>query len=229
MSQTPQEALGGSDALSLSRTFSRFGWVGFWLQVALGSLPVIMLVYYFAFTGSGAVSRSGFPFIEYLALINMLTIFFTIYWSYHYTRLARRITDPQRTPSQASLTRSVWTGVIAITVGIFFSTVVILIESANLLFYFLKAPQAGIPVIQTSGTEAVRFVSSVDMVSLVALILTLFAEVIVLVFNLRLLYRITPRSSESAQTAEVGASSGGHGGMTPAPGSSAHSPMGTAM
>jgi hypothetical protein len=68
------------------------------------------------------------------------------------------------------------------------------------------------------------------MVSLVALILTLFAEVIVLMFNLRLLYRTTPRSSDSAQRAEVGASSaGGHGELKPAPGSSSHSPMGTAM
>jgi len=207
MSHTIHDAPDHADALSLSKTLSRLGWTGFWLQVVLGSLPVITLVYYFAFTGSGAVSRGGFPFIEYLAIANLLAVIFTTLWSYRYTRLAKRITDPERCPSSASLARSVWTGVIASTVGMFFSTLVILIEAANLTFYFLKAPQAGLPVIQTSGTESVRFVSSVDMISLVALILTLFAELIVLTFNLRLLSRTTPKPSDQQQTA--GAASAG--------------------
>jgi hypothetical protein len=230
MSQTPQEDLGGSLALSLSKTFSRLGWTGFWLQVLLGSLPVITLVYSFSFTGTVSISSRGFPFIEYLASINLLTTLFTTYWSFHYTRVARRIIDPERRPSEASITRSVWTGVVASAIGIFFSTVVILIEAANLLFYFLKAPQAGIPVIQTSGVEAVRWVSTADMVSLVALILTLFAEVIVLGFNLWLLYRTTPRSSGPAPVAEVATSTaGGQGELKPAPEPSSHSPMGTGM
>jgi hypothetical protein len=203
MSQTIHDAPDHAEAMSLSKTFSRLGWTGFWLQVVLGSLPVITLVYYFAFTGSGAVSRSGFPFIEYLAIANLLAVIFTTLWSYRYTRLAKRITDPERCPLPASLARSVWTGVIASTVGMFFSTLVILIEAANLTFYFLKAPQAGLPVIQTSGAESVRFVSSVDMISLVALILTLFAELIVLMFNLRLLSRTTPKPSDHPQTAGV--------------------------
>jgi hypothetical protein len=77
-----------------------------------------------------------------------------------------------------------------------FSMIVILIEAANLLFYFLKSPQAGIPVIQTSGAEAAHWVSSVDMLSLMALILVLFAELIVLVFSLWLLFRTTLGSPE---------------------------------
>src|SRR5262249_15171508 len=117
MSQNLQEAIGVSQAASLSRTFSRLGWAGFWLQVVLGSLPVLALAYYFFFGGSGAITRIGFPFVEYLAAINLLTILFTIYWSYRYTRLARRITDPERCPPPASMTRSVWTGVIASTLG----------------------------------------------------------------------------------------------------------------
>jgi hypothetical protein len=59
------------------------------------------------------------------------------------------------------------------------------------LFFFLKAPQAGIPVIQTGGVAATHWVSSVDMVSLMALILFLFAELIVLIFSLWLLFRAT--------------------------------------
>jgi hypothetical protein len=206
------------------------GWIGFWLQVLLGSPPVFMLVYYFAFTGTAVIPRS-FPFVEYLAAINLLTLLFTTLWSYRYTRLARRITDPQRCPTPAYLARSVWTGVIASAVGMFFSTLVILIESGNLTFYFLKAPQAGIQVIQTSGPSAVRTVSAVDMISLVSLILPLFAEQIVMMFNLRLLGRTTPKPTEHQPSAEVGSgSAAGHGEPnSPAPQAEAHSPTGTAI
>jgi hypothetical protein len=89
----------------------------------------------------------------------------------------------------------------ASTVGMLFSMVVMLVEAANLLYYFLKAPQAGIPVIQTAGHEAVYWVSAVDMVSLIALILTLFAELIVLVFSLWLLFRTSLGSPEFPQPA----------------------------
>jgi hypothetical protein len=85
----------------------------------------------------------------------------------------------------------VWTGVVATTASVLFSMIAILIETANLLFYFLKAPQAGIPVIQTSGAQATYFATSVDMISLMALVLFLFAELIVLVFSLWLLFRTT--------------------------------------
>jgi uncharacterized protein DUF3611 len=200
MSQKPHDAIDDLEAGRLSRTFSRLGWIGFWIQVVLGSLPILIMVYYFAFAGAGAVSRSGFPFIEYLAALNLLAILFTICWSFRYTRLARRIANAERRPSQTYVTRTVWTGVIASMVSMFISAVVILVESANLTFYFLKAPQAGIPVIQTSGTDSVRFVSSVDMVSLLALILTLFAQQFVMMCNLWLLHRTTPGAGHGDST-----------------------------
>jgi hypothetical protein len=106
----------------------------------------------------------------------------------------------------------VWTGVVATTVGMVFSMIAIIIEAANLLFYFLKAPQAGIPMIQTSGAEATYFVTSVDMISLMALVLFLFAELIVLVFSLWLLFRTTmgvadaPTSPGSRAGSEIGSS-----------------------
>jgi hypothetical protein len=160
------------------------------------------MIYYFAFSRSDAAPRDGFPFVEYLTIANLLMLAFTTFWSYRYTRLGKRILDPDKRPSESAIVNVVWTGVVATTVGMLFSMIVMLIEAGNLLFYFLKAPQAGIPVIQTSGTEAVHWVSAVDMVSLMALILTLFAELIVLVFSLWLLFRTTMGSPEIPATPE---------------------------
>jgi hypothetical protein len=196
MFQRLRDAIRPSKGSSLARAFLRLGWAGFWLQVVFGSLPIIVMVYYFAFAHSATVARSGFPFIEYLAIANLLLLAFTTFWSYRYTRLGKQLLQPDRRPSESHVLGTVWTGVVASTLGMLFSMVVMLVEAANLLFYFLKAPQAGIPVIQTGGTEAPHWVSSVDMVSLMVLILTLFAELIVLVISLWLLFRTTFGSPE---------------------------------
>jgi hypothetical protein len=162
------------------------------------------MAYFFIFSRSDTITRSGFPFVEYLTIVNLALLVFTTFWSYRYTRLARRMRDREQCPSESYVIGTVWTGVVASTISMLFSMIVILMEAANLLFYFLKSPQAGVPVIQTSGAEAVYFVTTVDMASLMALILTLFAELIVLVFSLWLLFRTTLGSPEFPQPAAEG-------------------------
>ena len=181
---------------SLARTFTILGWAGFWFQVIFGSLPFIVMAYFFTFSRSATLSRSGIPFVGVLTAVNLLVLIFTTFWSYRYTRLARRLRLPEGRPTGAYVIRTVWTGVIAGAIGMLFSMIVLLVEAGSLLFRFLKAPQGGIPVIQASGAEAEYFVSAVDMVSLIALILTLFAELVVLMCALWLLFRASVASRE---------------------------------
>jgi hypothetical protein len=77
---------------------------------------------------------------------------------------------------------------------------VMLLEVGSLLFYFLSAPQAGVPVIQaqTQGMAGASWVSAVDMMSLMSLIILLGAEVAVLILGLWLVFRTTQTSSEFA-------------------------------
>jgi hypothetical protein len=216
MFQRLLNAIRPSKGSSLSRAFFRLGWAGFWIQVVFGSIPVLVMVYYAIFSRSSTASENGLAFIKYLVIADLLLLLFTIYWSYRYTRVARRLMDPDRRPSEAHVIGTAWTGVVASTAGIVFSMIVMLIETATLLFYFLRAPQGGVPVFQTSATGAVYYVSSVDMVNLMALMLALFAEQIVLVFSLWLLFRTTlgspelqsgapqpPTAGESPEFAEV--------------------------
>ena len=89
-------------------------------------------------------------------------------------------------------------GVVASVMGILFSMLVMLLEVGHLLFYFLSAPQAGVPVFQPQGMAAASWVSAVDLMSLMSLIITLGAEVAVLAFGLWLLFRTTQSSAEYA-------------------------------
>ena len=133
----------------------------------------------------------GFPLIEYLSIAGLLVLAFTTMWSYRYTRLAVRLADPGRRPAESAVQR-VWTGIKASTIGIVFSMLVMFFEVGQLLIYFLRAPQAVIPVVKTTGGPA----SWVSAAGLMALLLTMFVEVAILAFSLWLLYRTTIASAE---------------------------------
>jgi len=181
---------------SLAESFSRFGWIGFWIQIVVGVIPIILMFYSFIFTKSMTGPRAGLPIVEYLTLGGLAILVFTIFWFFRYTRIADKIKRPDNPPSETELARSVWIGLIASSVGIFFTITVMFFEVAHLLFYFLAAPQGGVPVIQTTGTGLASWVSAVDMLSLLSMVLTLLAEIIVIVFSLWLLFRVTSGSPE---------------------------------
>jgi len=190
------ESLQQSGTQSLAKTFSRLGRMGFWVQIVVGSLPVLLMGYSFIFTRSHSGPRAGLAIVEYLTLASFLILIFTIVWFHRHTRLAQRIADPQACPPASSVISSVWTGLIASGTGLLFSMTVMMIETGHLLFYFLAAPQGGVPVIQTTGTSPASWVSAVDMMSLMALSLLVFAELVVLILSLWLLFRTMQVSAE---------------------------------
>jgi uncharacterized protein DUF3611 len=180
----------------LSQSFSSLGWLGFWVQIAVGAIPLALTIYALAFGRNPAPgTRAGFPLIEYLSIAGLLVLAFTTLWSFRYTRLAVRLADPTHRPTRRAVQRTVWTGVKASTIGIVLSVLVMLFEVVQLLIYFLRTPQAGVPVIQTTGGPA-SWVSAADMAGLLALLLTMVAEVVILVFSLWLLFRTTLPSVE---------------------------------
>src|SRR5262245_13226017 len=154
MTQALQQELEPLASDRLAKTFSRAGWIGFWLQIAIGSIPFLLAVYALLFDSPGFGTRGGLALIRYLSIVSMLLLVVTTILSYLYTRLAKRMADPNNPPSVNSVRRTVWTGVTASTLGIVFSILVMMFEVAQLLIYFLRAPQAGVPVIQTTAAAA---------------------------------------------------------------------------
>jgi hypothetical protein len=184
-------------AASLARSFSRLGWCGFWSQIIVGAIPIALMIYLFVFARSTIRPRAGFALVEYLTIAALLILAFTTFWFFRYTRLAKRISDPDRPPAYALLLRSAWIGIVASVVGILFSILVMIIEVAHLLFYFLATPQGGVQVVQTTANESASWVSAVDMLSLMALILSLLLELIVLSFGLWLLFHTLLSANQS--------------------------------
>jgi hypothetical protein len=178
---------------SLANAFSRLGWTGFWIQIVIGIVPLTLIIYA---QSTGATTRRGLLLVGYLTIAGFLVLIFTTVWFYRYTRLAERISNSTLRPSLFLVQKAAWIGVASSALGIVFSMLVILFEVAQLLIYFLRAPQAGVPVIQTTGGGQASWVSAADIMHLMALVVTTFGEFIVLAFSLWLLFRTTLPSAE---------------------------------
>ena len=175
----------------LAKVFARLGWIGFWLQVVLAALPILLMIYVLFFCPSASIQRSGMGLIEYLGLVGLCILFFTTIWSYRYTRLAKKMADPELRPPKASVVNILWTGLVASCLGILLSMLLMVFEVGRLLFVFLRAPQGGVQVMQTETYDSSTWVSAIDMVGLMADLSVLAAELIVLAFTLWLLFRMT--------------------------------------
>lgn len=175
----------------IARVFRRLGWTGFWLQLVLATLPILLMIYVLFFCDSASIQRSGMGLTEYLGLLGLLILFFTIGWSFRYTRLAKKMADPELRPPLSTVNRTLWIGLWASCLGILLSMLLMMFEVGRLLFVFLRAPQGGVPVIQTATDSPSSWVSAIDMVGLMADLSVLAAELIVLAFTLWLLFRVT--------------------------------------
>lgn len=189
----------------LARAFSRLGWIGFWAQVAIGTLPVLLIIYAIIFgRNTTAGTRAGLAIVEYLTIADLLVLAFTTGWFYRYTRLGRQLAEPEHRPTVSVVQRAAWTGVAGSALGILLSGLVMLFEVAQLLIYFLRAPQAGVPVIQTSPAGPSSWVSAADIMALLALNITLLIEFLVLALSLSLLWRSTLASAELSDLGSKG-------------------------
>ena len=200
MSKEPKEQWQHANPERLSRHFSRLGWIGFWLQVVLVVVPIILLLYVVFISGPDSAQSKGIDLSNYLSYGSLVAMLFTIFWFWRYTRMAGRIVDPESRPSQSSVTRTVWIGLGASCAGILFSMILLMSAVLRMLFILLAMPQTGIPISAT-GADPARTLSAFDAVSLTSLVFVLTAELIVLAFSLWLLFRVTRPAAGSTDAA----------------------------
>ena len=115
-----------SDFQSLAKRFSRLGWIGFWLQIGLLVIPIVLLIYVLFFSSPESVQRRGIDLSNYLSYGSVLVMLFTTYWFFRYTRLAKRIADPELCLPLSSVMKTPWIGLWAGCLGILFSMLVMI-------------------------------------------------------------------------------------------------------
>jgi Protein of unknown function (DUF3611) len=71
----------GRREMTVFQSFSRLGWLGFWMQLAVGAIPLALTIYALAFGRNPAPgTRAGFPLIEYLSIAGLLVLAFTLFF-----------------------------------------------------------------------------------------------------------------------------------------------------
>ena len=190
-----------SNPVSLAKWFRRLGWIGFWIQVALVSIPILLLIYVLLVSSPESAQRRGIDLSNYLSSGSLVVMLFTTFWFFRYARLGKRIAVPESCPPQASVMRTLWIGLWAGSLGILFSMLLMMSAVGRLLFILMATPQTGIPITSPLGGDPTTTLSALDAISLTALLFTLTAELIVLAFSLWLLFRVTRPSADTAETA----------------------------
>jgi hypothetical protein len=196
VAQPPAEA----KAVSIGGAFRRIGWLGFWTQLVLAIVPILVFALIVGAVRGFAALRADTGLLGWFSLLSVLLLLFTTFWSWRYRSVGVRLAAGTVPFDAPVLSRRVWIGIGASSLGILLSLVVVLAEVIVLLLVFLEAPQGGAPVFQTTEGASFAFITALDVLSLVALILTAAAEIVTLLLSLWLLYRITTLSPQPAAT-----------------------------
>jgi hypothetical protein len=174
--------------LGMARVLRRWGSIGFWAQLCIGVVPVLVIWVVFTIIYGVQTPFRTAGFLGLLSLLSFVVLVATTFWCWRYRKLGRALDHGSKTITPKSLVRTMWTGVTLSCIGIVLSMIVLFSEMTYLLVRFLEAPQAGAPVIQTIDTGT-AWISAVDILGLMTVVLTLAAEIIVLVASIWILSR----------------------------------------
>ena len=187
----------------LSKQFRRLGWLGFWIQLAMLAIPLVLLIYVLFLRSPESPQRIGIDLSNYLSYGSLLVMLFTTFWFFRYTRVGRRIADPELRPSRASVEGTLWVGVWASGAGSAFSMVLLFNAVGRMLLILLANPQTGLMIAPGPGGDPVQSISAMDTISLTSLLVILTAELILLAFSVWLLFRTTKASATADPAEEV--------------------------
>ena len=177
----------------MATTFRRLGWIGFWCQVILGFIPVVLLFFQWFFSSKNisiGVPDSG----NIISFLDLLTLIFTIYWCFRYTRLANKIGDYDQRPTKVRVIREVWIGIIANVAVIFLATLIAIVTVGGLLFVILSLPQGAATILQpVPGGKIINpgpIIVPMDILGLLALMCVILAGLVGVIVSLYLLSRL---------------------------------------
>jgi hypothetical protein len=174
----------------LGQRFRRVGWLGFWVQVVLGAVPVALGTWFYLLSPNVNMPGGRFPLVSILAMCVLLILLFTTVLFFYYTRVGRRLEEGTSRWTRPRLKGLVRMGLAASGISVLFSSVVMIGEITHMLLTFLEFPQGGVPVIQTTVADS-TWISALDVLSLLALSLSISAEIVILGLGLWLMYWLT--------------------------------------
>ena len=123
----------------------------------------------------------------------LLSLAFSIFWSFHYTKLGRLFATTTRSLSLEKITKTLWLGV-TVNLSCMVVTVLVAIGAiGTMLFRVLTLPPGAVPILdqrQGLNLNSSQWIVPLDVVWLQALINTIAAQLVGVVISLLLVYRV---------------------------------------
>ncbi|HCF27476.1 MAG TPA: hypothetical protein DEV81_09830 [Cyanobacteria bacterium UBA11049] len=152
-----------SSLQAIARELRLIGWIGFWIQLVL--VVICSLILLFAAVSGGRNDRfnstnPGTGPGLFFTLCGILVLCFSIYWSFRYTRIARRLRSPEpsQRPSKGNAIQVVRIGLIVNLAGMLLTLLGTEAIVGGLLAKSLTQPQG-----VATFNDPTRLIQSLDI------------------------------------------------------------------
>jgi len=188
------------DMQRMADALRRVGWVRFWVQLALGVVVVVVLIFNNIGGRLAANSSRALGLGPGLSLTTLafLVLLWSLWQSWLVVGCGRALASPVR-PSKGGTTRLVKRGLLADLVGLTLAAVgyqalagSLFVQASQQVPGFFGAQMQGTP--GTAGRVVGLPITSIEMLSVLSNTQVLFAHLIALILSLWLLQRIYRRS-----------------------------------
>jgi hypothetical protein len=179
-------------ASRLAGPFKLFGRIGFGIQFIFLIVVALLGIYTFSVVGSRAQTENV------IAFLGLAIPLFTTWWCWRYAQLGILMKENPDAVKPTLPLRRAWVGVWAGVAGVAVSVLSLFGAASSLLIVMLSNPQIGIQVSPATGGNSAYTISAFDAVSIMSLLLTLTAELLVVAISLRLVFIISKAMRGSA-------------------------------
>ncbi|MGH2415405.1 MAG: DUF3611 family protein [Microcystaceae cyanobacterium] len=182
---------------AIAQVFRLTGWVSFWIQLVLGVVSgVILLFAVFSQRSGNTTNNPGTGFGAFFAVAGLIALVVGIYLAFRYTRLGLRLesSNPNNRPRKVETIQVVRFGIMVHLLGMLLTLLGAQTIVGTLLTKSLTLPQVGGGGVYTQ-VDPSRIIQSLDIFVVQANTNTVTAHFAGLVASIWLLYRISKPQS----------------------------------
>ena len=150
----------------IAAAFRWFGWISFWVQVVLGiisSLALLFAVASLTARSGGSTTNPGSGGGLFLSALGLIAVYLSAYWAFRYTRLASRLRsrDTARRPSPKAVLQTLKLGIFVSLGGMLLTLLGAEATVGSLLAKALSQPQGA--ALFGAGSNVTQFVQPLDI------------------------------------------------------------------
>ncbi len=178
-----------TNVLKIVRALKIAGWIGFWAQSVLAVISTLILLFAIVTRNAGNSEQSnpGTGVGLFLAFLGLVAVYVSIFWSYRYTLLAKKLRLSDNRPTRADTIKQLKIGIIIGFVGMF-----VTLLGAEAIVGVLVAKSLSQPQTAFVNAESFnRLVQPIDIFVVQANTNTILAHFLGLVTSVWLLDRIS--------------------------------------